>query len=127
MHFMKWVGELSKGDLECIYPVFKPKRFEPLQAADFAGWAKRYAVKQALAGTFSEFEPCLVAVMRIPHDYGMVDRDRLTEHVDLFGVPKRDVWKTLSQKEQSKWRPAAFAQGTLYRASEKPQPGADRL
>jgi hypothetical protein len=126
LHFMDWVRKLIGKDWEkcCnIYPVFKPKTLEPLQAADFAAWEQRTIATEFIEGEFVGFRPAMQQFLRLENDNGIIDKPKLIEYCDSLGVPKREAWRLMSQRERARWRPVSYQEGKLFRASQRSDPG----
>lgn len=105
---LDWVREAAGDRLaEQVYPTFKPKSLEPLQAADFAAWEQRFVVSRRVQGFSDGFRESMgiLLTLRNRNDWGLVAKPKLIEWCDWLGVPKRTSVKR-PQKERAKWRPA---------------------
>lgn len=91
----------GKGKLDSIYPIFRPKTLLPLQCCDFAAWEKRSAVKNLINDIPVAFRDSLEGLMKVPHEWGVIDQAVLAEYARWLGVPKRD-----EPFDRKTWKPA---------------------
>lgn len=101
----KWLMEitkkLGKGKLDSVYPIFRPKTLLPLQCCDFAAWEKRRVIKERLDHIDNPLRDSLAELLKIPHQWGVIDKQVLIKWADWLGVPKRDE----APFDAKAWRP----------------------
>ncbi|MGE0863355.1 MAG: hypothetical protein AB7P34_05565, partial [Vicinamibacterales bacterium] len=90
----KWLMNVTKklggGKLDAIYPVFKPKTLLPLQSCDFAAWEKRRVIKEHLDRVDAPPRESLDELLKIPHQWGVIDKHARLKYANWLCVPKRD-------------------------------------
>jgi len=109
LHFMNWLREVAPELTPNVYPVFKPKKLSPLQAADFVTWEQRFFACEHLRGRIPEVRESFAILMKLEKDWGVIDRPKLIEWCDWMEIPKRGASAPLSQRERARWRPAPLS------------------
>jgi len=102
MFFMEYVKRQSPT-LAGIYPQFKTKDHESLQACDFLAWEPRYLVKKRLTNQDDYFRQSFNDLLTLKRDWGVSDRQTLEKWVHFIDVPTRTTM--MSKRDLSKWRP----------------------
>jgi hypothetical protein len=90
-------------DLSGIYPQFKSKSLEPLQACDFVAWEQRAVVKKRLANRYDQVRDSLRALIGLRKDWGVSDQRTLEDWIKDMDVPLRSA--PMTRREIGKWRP----------------------
>ena len=108
MFFMDNVRRRAK-ELGGIYPQFKPKSLEPLQACDFVAWEQRYVVTKKLKNQYDHVRESLRDLMTLKNEWGISNPETLREWVIFLGVPERS--QPMTKRELGKWRPKPLRPG----------------
>jgi hypothetical protein len=90
-------------NLAGIYPQFKPKSLEPLQACDFVAWEQRDVVKKKLENRYERIRESLQELFTLKRDWGVSDKGTLEAWINDMEVPLRST--PMSKREVGKWRP----------------------